>query len=69
MGLVIPISELKSEILVAIVEEFVLREGTDYGLQEYSLAEKVQHVLRQLQQGVAEVVFDEESKSCTIRVC
>ena len=37
----IPPSKLPPATLNAIIEEFISREGTDYGTREYSLAEKV----------------------------
>lgn len=62
----IPYEMLQAETLRQVVEEFVSREGTDYGLREFSLAEKVQHVMRQLQHGEASIVFDPATESCSI---
>ena len=62
----IPYSELSIEALQGVVEYFVLREGTDYGTHTYSLAEKVAHVMRQLQRGEALILFDRETESVTI---
>ena len=50
------------------MESFVLREGTDYGPQEVTLATKVAQVLRQLQRGEARIVFDPSTESVDIRV-
>jgi uncharacterized protein YheU (UPF0270 family) len=55
---VVPYGELSEELLRSVVEAFVLREGTDYGLREVSLEDKVAHVLEQLRRGRAEIVFD-----------
>ena len=63
---VVPHSELAAELLYAVVESFVLREGTDYGERELSLAEKVARVLAQLKKGDANIVFDPESESVSI---
>jgi uncharacterized protein YheU (UPF0270 family) len=52
--------------LRGVIESFVLREGTDYGEQEFSLEQKVAHVLRQLQRGEARVIFDPASESIDI---
>ena len=62
----IPLSRLDDEVLQAVIEEFITREGTDYGQTELSLAQKVAQVRKQLQQGVAVVVFDEETESTSI---
>lgn len=66
-GVEIPWRELSSEALRGVIEDFVLREGTDYGSREFSLNEKVQHVLRQLEEGSVQVVYDAVSNSCSIR--
>lgn len=62
----IPYSALSTDVLTAIIEEFVLREGTDYGDGEWSLAEKVAEVRRMLTTGGAAIFFDEESESCNV---
>ncbi len=64
----IPMSELAPETLQALVEAFVLREGTDYGVIEVPLATKVAQVVRQLQRGEARIVFDGATESVDIRV-
>ena len=63
---VIPHAELSADALAGVVESFVLREGTDYGEQEYSLAAKVAHVIRQLERGEAQIVFDATTESVDI---
>lgn len=65
-SVVVPYADLQPETLRAVVESFVLREGTDYGRREFTLTEKVEHVLRQLQRGEAQIVFDPESQSIGI---
>ena len=62
----IPIESLSQETLRRVVEEFVTREGTDYGVSTADLATKVDQVLRQLQRGQAILAFDSESESCHI---
>jgi uncharacterized protein len=42
----IPADQLKPELLRSIAEEFVTREGTDYGDMEVSLDEKVSISIR-----------------------
>ena len=63
---VVPYTELSEELLLAVAESFVLREGTDYGTQELSLEAKVARLLAQLKRGDAQIVFDPESQSVTI---
>lgn len=62
----IPIDALEPETLTNIIEHFVLREGSDYGEQEYSLAEKVQHVRQQLERGEALLTYSELHESVNI---
>jgi uncharacterized protein YheU (UPF0270 family) len=62
----VPYTELPADLLHAVVESFVLREGTDYGAREFSLEDKVARVIAQLKGGEAKIVFDPESDSVTI---
>jgi uncharacterized protein YheU (UPF0270 family) len=50
--------DLKPGTLRAVVESFVLREGTDYGVHETSLDDKVAQVLIQLRRGDVHITFD-----------
>lgn len=65
-AILIPPAELSAEALQAVIESFVLREGTDYGLREYSLQEKVLHVRNQLERGEAQILFESETGTVTI---
>ena len=51
----------------AVVEAFVLREGTDYGSHEYSLEQKVSHVMLQLKRAEVSIVFNIEDETFDIR--
>jgi uncharacterized protein YheU (UPF0270 family) len=64
--IVVPYRELSAEALRGVVESFVLREGTDYGEREYSLDEKVAHVMRQLERGEARIEFDAATESVDV---
>ena len=63
---VVPYTELAADLLHAVVESYVLREGTDYGEREYSLDDKVAHVITQLKRGDAQIVFDPETETVGI---
>lgn len=63
---VVPHTELAAELLRGVIESFVLREGTDYGALEMSLEQKVARVMRQLEQGNAEISFDPNDESVSI---
>lgn len=62
----VPYTALQPATLRAIVEEFVTRDTTDYGLRERTLQEKVGDVMRQLERGDAIVVFDKETGTVNI---
>ncbi len=62
----IPTETLSPAALERIVEEFVLREGTDYG-EAYSLVQKCQDVHRALADGSAEIHFDPITETADIR--
>jgi len=65
-GVEVPHGELSADTLRGVVESFVNREGTDYGLSEKSLEQKVADVMRQLENGEAVIRFDPEDQSITI---
>ena len=62
----VPHTDLAPATLRAVVESFVLREGTDYGVKEFSLQQKVAHVMRQLERGEAQILFDPNSETVDI---
>lgn len=62
----VPWRSLSGEALRGLVEEFVTRDGTDYGVRERTLDERVREVLRQLERGEIAVVFDAGSGSANL---
>ena len=64
----VPMDALAPDVLRALMEEFVTRDGTDYGDRELSLDEKVENLRGQLRRGDARIVFDPESESVDIVV-
>jgi uncharacterized protein YheU (UPF0270 family) len=67
-AVIVPHTELAAELLRAVIESFVLREGTDYGEKEFSLDQKVARVNRQLERGEAQIVFDPDTETVGIVV-
>lgn len=61
--MLIPWQQLNSETLQRLIESYVLREGTDYGDEEVSLADKTQAVLQQIQQGQVLILYSELHES------
>lgn len=64
--MIIPLEQINEETLTAIIEDFILREGTDYGLIDACKADKVAQVKLQLQQGSAVIVYSELHESINI---
>ncbi len=65
-GLLIPKEKLAPETLDALIDEFILREGTDYGLHEYSLEQKRKHVLSQLSARHIFIFFDAQLETTNL---
>jgi len=70
-GVELDSSQLSAEALRGLVEEYVSREGTDYGegnrdSRDWTLDDKVAQVMRQLDAGEARIVFDLELQSASI---
>ena len=75
-GVEIEPEQLTPEALRGLAEEFVTREGTDYGTGqaagpksgpgEWTLDEKVEQVLAQIERGEARIVFDPETETVGI---
>jgi uncharacterized protein YheU (UPF0270 family) len=63
---VVPHTALAADVLRAVIESFVLREGTDYGVTELSLDQKVVRVVRQLERGEAQILYDPDTQSVDI---
>lgn len=59
----VPYEMLSEETLIAMLEEFVLREGTDYGHSEYTLPGKVAEVKAQVEAGKIRILYDEATES------
>lgn len=62
----IPVDRLSAEVLNAVIEEFILREGTDYGVREAGMDNKIAQVHRQLTKGDVMITFDPATKNCTL---
>ncbi|MCG8617866.1 MAG: YheU family protein [Desulfobacterales bacterium] len=65
-AVIIPHDQLSREALLGVIEEFVTRDGTDYGETEVPLETKIQQVLGQITAGKAVIVFDPASETTTI---
>ncbi len=55
--------DISIEALEGIIQAYVLREGTDYGLQGHTFAEKCLQVMDQISRGKVELWYDEGTQS------
>ena len=62
----IPFGALSSEALDGVIDDFVNREGTDYGHRDFDLREKRAAVRRQLETGHASIAYDPTTHTTTI---
>jgi uncharacterized protein len=62
----VPYKELDSATLKHLIEEFIMREGTDYGKVEMDLDQKIDMVIRQLRNGDAALMWDTDLQSSNI---
>lgn len=58
---------LSREALIGVVEEYITREGTEYGEREFSLAEKREQALRLLESGEVVIAFEPETGTTTLQ--
>lgn len=62
----VPWEQVPAATLEALIEEFVTRDGTDYGSSEAGLAGKVGQVREQLRRGDVVIVFDSASETVNL---
>ena len=64
--IIVPWSDIDRATLDNLIEEFVTRDGTDYGEQEVPTATKVEQVRARLKRGEASVVFDDATETVSV---
>lgn len=62
----IPPERLDTTTLEGLVEAFINREGTDYGLVERDFGSKVADVLGQIRKGQVVICYDPRSETCNL---
>ncbi|MFK8000534.1 MAG: YheU family protein [Polyangiales bacterium] len=65
-GIEIPPDKLSEDALIGVIDEFITREGTDYGHQETTADAKRGQVRAQLQDGDALLLFDPKTETINI---
>ena len=64
--MIVPANFLSADALSGLIEEFVTRDGTDYGESEVSLEHRVAQVRKQIERGEALILFDSATETTTI---
>jgi len=62
--MIIPYHKLSEEALQSLIEDFVTRDGTDYGQVEMSMQEKSVHLPASLKNGDLLITYNDELQSC-----
>lgn len=62
----IPVNRLSSEALKGVIEEFISRDGTDYGAIEAPPETKFREVRCRLENGLAVLIFDDQTETTNI---
>jgi uncharacterized protein len=63
---IIPVNKLSAKALRGVIEEFISREGTEYGEKEFSAETKFRQVKDKLEKGLAVLVFDDKTETTNI---
>lgn len=64
--IVVPWRELSPDALLGVIDEYVTREGTEYGASDVPLETKRAQVRRQLEEGEVVVLFDAKTQTTNI---
>jgi len=64
--MLIPHDQLNPDTLHSLIENFVTRNGTDYGDIEVALQSKIEQVMRQLKSGDIVIVYNQDEACCNI---
>jgi uncharacterized protein YheU (UPF0270 family) len=57
--MIVPVEAVSDEALEGMIEEFVTRDGTDYGFEETTLAQRVDQIKRKLKSKEIVILFSE----------
>jgi len=63
---IIPVNKLSARALQGVIEEFISRNGTDYGAMEVPLETSIRQVKANLKSGAAILIYDDETETTNI---
>ncbi len=64
--MIIPLEAISTEALEGLIEEFVTRDGTDYGFEETSLSERVAQIKRKMKSKEIVILFNEATEEVNL---
>lgn len=64
--MIVPWSQVSPETLQNLIEEYVTRDGTDYGEHEISLERRVEQMMAQLKRKEVVIWFDQVTETITL---
>jgi uncharacterized protein YheU (UPF0270 family) len=62
----VPPEKISADVLEALIEDFILREGANHGAEETPMSTKVKQVHKQLANGSAVIVYHFAEETCRI---
>ncbi len=63
---IIPVNKISPEALQGVINEFISRDGTDYGEMEVSWETKFRQVKDKLESGLVVLIYDDETETTNI---
>ena len=64
--MIVPFETIAASTLQNLIEEFVTREGTDYGEVDFSLQDKVSAITQRLRSGELVILYIDSTESVNI---
>jgi uncharacterized protein YheU (UPF0270 family) len=62
----VPATKLSEQALAGIIENFIVREGTDYGAVEISYEKKCEQIRRQIDRGDIKIIYDQSTDTISL---
>ena len=58
--------QISNEALDGVIQNFILREGTDYGVVEIDYNKKKEQIQKQIDHGHVKIIFDQSSETVSL---
>lgn len=63
---IVPPEQLSDDALAGVLQEYISREGTDYGLREVTFEAQMKQAKRAMFDGECILVFDRQTECCQL---